>query len=91
MLIQRFCPECGAEIVFVSLKPAKLFRINEEGNIQKNIPNDMDESIFEQDEIEFFCSSDIDHEIGDWINDNDLNDWADNVQKVFFEEGYNLL
>jgi hypothetical protein len=80
---QMFCKECGEEIVFDYTTPAKSFRMNESGQIERDDNND---ACVEGDNphLVFYCSDDREHEIGD---SKELLIWIDAVTFDFYESG----
>ena len=79
MLEQRFCPVCNSEIVFDYVHPVKSFRINYNGEINRD-----DNNLDDNPSVEFYCSEDREHDIGD---DQQLMEWCDQVEMEFKDRG----
>jgi len=77
MLKHMFCKECGAEINLDYITPAKSFRLDENGALVRD-----DNNITDKPSIEFVCSNDRCHNIG---NEEELFRWMDSVEFEFYE------
>lgn len=82
MLDQKFCPVCGGEIVFDYVTGTKSFRIDEMGNIVRDDNNDAIEG--DDPRLEFYCSEDKEHDLGDSA---DQMDWEQQVEQEFKDKG----
>lgn len=84
MTEQRFCPECGNEIVFDYTYPTKSFRIDEYGNILRDDNNDAFCPEGDNPYIVFYCSNDREHDLG---SSKEQLDWEAIVEQEFKDRG----
>ncbi len=80
------CPECGGNILVDYKTPTKTFSISNNNNIQlkrvdQNITTcpDGDNAY-----LDFKCENNSEHNIGT----DEIMHWIDEVDKVFYDEGY---
>jgi len=76
MIKQMFCKECNAPIDFSYVVPEKQFSITENGEIERS-----DNNISDDPELEFYCSNDREHEIGD---SKELNDCIEDISDKYY-------
>lgn len=76
---QKFCKECGAEILVHYTTTEKVYRVTENGKIERLDNNDA----FFPGGIDFKCSEDSEHDIGK----DELSQWMEVMEFELEESG----
>lgn len=81
----KYCAECGNEIIFEYETPTKAFRIKD-GSLIRD-----DNNLIDNPELVAYCSYDKEHAIF-WFNENDIEfwKWLDEVEMYFKENNLYL-
>jgi hypothetical protein len=72
------CPECGEDIKFEYIVPTKSYKI-EDGKISRD--DAWEGPAYDQPYLDFHCSNDKEHD----IDTSEINEWADQIEKLFYE------
>lgn len=73
---QKFCKECGAEIEVHYITPEKIYSVNENGKLERADNNDAFCPNGDLPYIEFKCSEDLEHDIGE----GELSQWMETIE-----------
>jgi len=80
---KRYCPECGAEIIFLYETPTKTYRIKGETLVRD------DNNISDNPELSPYCSNDKEHRIQPYTlnEEKEFWMWVDTVVIHFKDRG----
>ncbi len=81
---QKFCKECGAEISVHYITTEKIYRITEDGKFERDDNNDAFSPGGGFPYVEFKCSEDLEHDIGE---DIEFGQWMDAVEIELVDSG----
>lgn len=83
MMKPEFCKECGAEILAHYTTPEKVYKITEDGKFEREDNNDAFHLHGDSPQIEFKCSEDLEHDIGE----DNLLEWMGTVEFELRDSG----
>jgi hypothetical protein len=85
-LEKKVCPICGEDIIFRYSKPDRYFYINENGDIEEDLNN----QLYLDYEYSYFCSGDMEHDVDGAfrIKLEPIDDWVDEVEERIFNFMY---
>jgi len=81
---EKKCPECGGNIIVKYITPSKIFSIGNNRQLKRIDQNIVHQPSGDNSYLVFDCENDSEHD----ISTDEIMIWTDEIEKIFYDEGY---